>query len=97
MFLKTLFIVSGASITNEGSLESSSFAWSYVSTMTIPGTLCEPDILRFPYRSCADTDLEVVIRVRPSSLKKCPRCWTHTRGEEHDLCPRCEDVVPREH
>ncbi|KAG1797928.1 hypothetical protein EV424DRAFT_1352682 [Suillus variegatus] len=35
-FLKTLFIVSDANITDEGSLRTSSFAWSYVSSMDIP-------------------------------------------------------------
>ncbi|KAG2367252.1 hypothetical protein BDR07DRAFT_1373056 [Suillus spraguei] len=75
-FLKTLFIVSNANITDEGSLGTSSFAWSYVSSMDIP-----------------DSDLELAIRVRPASLVKCPRCWTYPREEEHDLCPRCEDVV----
>ncbi|KAJ8583435.1 hypothetical protein M405DRAFT_828627, partial [Rhizopogon salebrosus TDB-379] len=61
MFLKTLFIVSDANITDEGSLGTGSFAWSYVSTMAVPDT---------------DTNMEVPIRVRPSSLSKCPRCWT---------------------
>jgi hypothetical protein len=51
MFLKTLFIVSDANITDEGSLGTGSFAWSYVSTMTIPGMLCEPNSLRLPYDS----------------------------------------------
>ncbi|KAG1887595.1 tRNA synthetases class I-domain-containing protein [Suillus subluteus] len=74
-FLKTLFIVSDANITDEGSLGTSSFVWSYVSSMDIP-----------------DSDLELAIRVRPASLSKCPRCWTYTREEDHDLCPRCEDV-----
>jgi isoleucyl-tRNA synthetase len=75
-FLKTLFIVSDANITDEGSLGTSSFAWSYVSSMDIPGS-----------------DLELAIRIRPASSSKCPRCWTYTREEEHDLCARCEDLV----
>jgi isoleucyl-tRNA synthetase len=75
-FLKTLFIVSDANITDEGSLGTSSFAWSYVSSMDIPGS-----------------DLELAIRIKPASSSKCPRCWTYTREEEHDLCVRCEDVV----
>ncbi|KAJ8590257.1 hypothetical protein M405DRAFT_841346 [Rhizopogon salebrosus TDB-379] len=53
--LKTPFIVSDANITNEGSLGTGSFAWSYVSTMAVPDT---------------DTNMEVPIRVRPSSLRK---------------------------
>ncbi|OJA11547.1 hypothetical protein AZE42_09681, partial [Rhizopogon vesiculosus] len=77
-FLKTLFIVSDANITDEGSLGTSSFAWRYISTMSIP-----------------DTDLELAIRVRPSSLSKCPRCWTYTREEGRDLCGRCEGVIMR--
>ncbi|KAG1830047.1 tRNA synthetases class I-domain-containing protein [Suillus subalutaceus] len=77
-FLKTLFIVSDANITDEGSFGTSSLAWSYVSSTDIP-----------------DSDLELAIRVRPASLSKCPRCWTYTREEDHDLCPRCEDVVRR--
>ncbi|KAG2127891.1 uncharacterized protein EDB93DRAFT_1256854 [Suillus bovinus] len=75
-FLKTLFIVSDVTITDEGSLGTSSFAWFYVSSMDVP-----------------DSDFELSIRVRPASSSKCPRCWTYTREEEHDLCPRCEDVV----
>ncbi|KAG1900331.1 tRNA synthetases class I-domain-containing protein [Suillus fuscotomentosus] len=77
-FLKTLFIVSDAKITDEGSPGAGSFAWSYVSSMDIP-----------------DSDLELAIRIRPASSSKCPRCWTYTREEQHDLCPRCEDVVRR--
>ncbi|OAX32892.1 isoleucyl-tRNA synthetase [Rhizopogon vinicolor AM-OR11-026] len=79
-FLKTLFIVSDANITDEGSLGTSSFSWSYISTMAIPDT---------------NSDLELTIRVRPSSLSKCPRCWTHAREEERDLCGRCEGVIRR--
>ncbi|KAG1846121.1 amidase signature domain-containing protein [Suillus tomentosus] len=74
-FLKTLIIVSDAKIMDEGSLGTSSFAWSYVSSMDIPGL-----------------DLELAIRVGPASSSKHPRCWTYTREEHHDLCPRCEDV-----
>lgn len=77
-FLKTLFIVSDANLTDEGSLGTTSFAWSYVSSMHIP-----------------DSDLELAIRIRPASSSKCPRCWTYSREEEHELCPRCEDVVQR--
>jgi hypothetical protein len=47
-FLKTLFIVSDANITDEGSLGTGSFAWSYVSTMAVPGRFCEPNSLRLP-------------------------------------------------
>ncbi|KAG1738733.1 tRNA synthetases class I-domain-containing protein [Suillus lakei] len=83
-FLKTLFIVSDANITDEGSLSTSSFTWSYISSMNIPGMLWK-----------LYSDLELSIRVRPASSSKCPRCWTYTREEEHDLCPRCEDVVRR--
>ncbi|KAG1727659.1 uncharacterized protein EDB91DRAFT_1086325 [Suillus paluster] len=35
-FLKTLFIISDANITDEGSLGTSSFVWSYISSMDIP-------------------------------------------------------------
>ncbi|OAX41810.1 hypothetical protein K503DRAFT_767378 [Rhizopogon vinicolor AM-OR11-026] len=79
-FLKTLFIVSDANITAKGSLGTRSFAWSYISTMTIPDT---------------DSDSELAICVRPSSLSKCPRCWTHTREEERNLCGRCEGIIRR--
>ncbi|KAJ8582923.1 hypothetical protein M405DRAFT_867443 [Rhizopogon salebrosus TDB-379] len=72
--------MSDADITDEGFLGTGSFAWSYVSTMAIPDT---------------DTNMEVAIRVRPSSLSKCPRCWTYTREADHDLCVRCENVVRR--
>jgi hypothetical protein len=40
-FLQTLFIVLNANITDEGSLGTGSFAWSYVCTIAIPGMFCE--------------------------------------------------------
>ncbi|KAH7926232.1 isoleucyl-tRNA synthetase [Leucogyrophana mollusca] len=40
---------------------------------------------------------ELSIRVRPATQNKCPRCWTYTRADEHELCPRCDGVVAGEH
>ncbi|KAJ7234625.1 isoleucyl-tRNA synthetase [Mycena haematopus] len=36
---------------------------------------------------------DLVIRVRPTQLKKCSRCWTFTRLPSEPLCPRCTSVV----
>ncbi|KIK95549.1 hypothetical protein PAXRUDRAFT_140435 [Paxillus rubicundulus Ve08.2h10] len=43
--------------------------------------------------SIPGSDAELVVRVEPASLHKCPRCWTFTRPEEDELCARCTDVV----
>jgi hypothetical protein len=48
-FLKTLFIVSDANITDESSLGTGSFVRSYVSTVAVPGMFCEPNSLRLRY------------------------------------------------
>ncbi|KII91192.1 hypothetical protein PLICRDRAFT_37894 [Plicaturopsis crispa FD-325 SS-3] len=37
---------------------------------------------------------ELGIRVRPSTLAKCPRCWTYSRPPQDVLCGRCATVVP---
>ncbi|KAJ7579300.1 tRNA synthetases class I-domain-containing protein [Mycena floridula] len=72
-FLKTLFIVSDARLTDEGSLgTSSSPSWLFVSSLDIPGGVDG-----------------IAIRVRPATKLKCPRCWTYTRPEESELCERC--------
>jgi len=36
---------------------------------------------------------EIIVRVRPATRHKCPRCWTFTREEEKDLCQRCKEVI----
>ncbi|KAF9226386.1 isoleucyl-tRNA synthetase [Gyrodon lividus] len=43
--------------------------------------------------SIPGSDAELVVRVEPASLSKCPRCWTFTRPEEEELCARCAAVV----
>lgn len=35
----------------------------------------------------------VQVRLRPSPLEKCPRCWQHQREPSEQLCRRCADVV----
>ncbi|KAH7882347.1 tRNA synthetases class I-domain-containing protein [Phlebopus sp. FC_14] len=40
-----------------------------------------------------DSGVKLMIRVEPAALHKCPRCWTFTRPEHEELCPRCKDVV----
>ncbi|KAK7043002.1 isoleucine-tRNA ligase [Paramarasmius palmivorus] len=77
-FLKTLFIVSDAALTDEGSLGGVSEApeWVYSDSVEIP-----------------DSDESIAIRVRPASLEKCPRCWTFTRPKSEELCARCESVI----
>lgn len=40
-----------------------------------------------------DTEEDLAIRVRPSELSKCLRCWTLSREEGKDLCNRCDSVI----
>ncbi|KAF9493086.1 isoleucyl-tRNA synthetase [Pleurotus eryngii] len=40
-----------------------------------------------------DSDVKLMIRVRPATMEKCPRCWTYTRQSSSDLCQRCTTVV----
>ncbi|KAF8918283.1 tRNA synthetases class I-domain-containing protein [Mucidula mucida] len=77
-FLQKLFIVSNVSVTDEGSFGTESPAWLYSGSVDI-------DI--------KDCDESVGLRVRPSERMKCPRCWTYTREEAHDVCERCEDTL----
>ncbi|KAI9508081.1 isoleucyl-tRNA synthetase [Russula earlei] len=35
----------------------------------------------------------IVVRARPATLAKCPRCWTYTRSPQAVLCKRCTDVL----
>ena len=40
----------------------------------------------------------LTVKVEPSALPKCPRCWTHsagigTDGKHPELCPRCAKAV----
>ncbi|KAJ8083181.1 isoleucine-tRNA ligase [Marasmius tenuissimus] len=76
--LKTLFIVSDASLVEEGSLGGvgNAPAWVYSDSVEIPGL-----------------DADIAVRVRPATLEKCPRCWTFTREESKDLCSRCESIL----
>ena len=42
----------------------------------------------------------ITIKVEPSELPKCPRCWTHDAGigsdsEHPELCPRCAAAVKK--
>ena len=42
----------------------------------------------------------LTIKVEPSALPKCPRCWTHSAGigsdsEHPELCPRCAAAVKK--
>jgi len=73
-FLKTLCIVSDASIIDEGSLRANPQEWSFSGSISIPNE-------------------SLGIRVRPTRLEKCPRCWTFTRPAEAKLCSRCAGVV----
>lgn len=92
-FLKTLFIVSDASLTDEGSLGTSSPAWSHTDSVSIPGgsnywNFAERTLMF--HKGC---DLNLGVRVRPAMMEKCPRCWTYTRPKEDDLCGRCSSVL----
>ncbi|KAJ7136038.1 tRNA synthetases class I-domain-containing protein [Mycena epipterygia] len=71
-FLKTLFITSDATLIDEGSLGTTSPAWVYVSTLSIPS--CDEDLsIRI-----RPAQLEKCSRcwtfTRPSSEPLCPRC-----------------------
>ncbi|KZP15924.1 isoleucyl-tRNA synthetase [Athelia psychrophila] len=57
---------------------------------TRPAEWVFTDILHLP--GC---NKDVTVRVRPSSLDKCPRCWTFTRHKHDTLCQRCDGVLER--
>ncbi|KAF8639113.1 hypothetical protein AX17_001728 [Amanita inopinata Kibby_2008] len=75
--LKTLFIVSDVTISEALPSPHASLPWSF------------PDKIS-GFRA---DDQEIMIRVRPSSREKCPRCWSYTRSTGDILCRRCADVV----
>ncbi|EIN08861.1 isoleucyl-tRNA synthetase [Punctularia strigosozonata HHB-11173 SS5] len=77
-YLKTLFIVSDVTVTDKASLGVSEPTW--IVTGTIPPTDSKTD--------------SILLRVRPSSKHKCPRCWTYTRPAEDLLCARCTAAIP---
>ncbi|KAF9007320.1 hypothetical protein BDZ89DRAFT_561416 [Hymenopellis radicata] len=81
-FLQKLFIVSSVLVTDEGSFGTESPAWLYSGSVDI-------DI--------KDCDESVGLRVRPSLRLKCPRCWTYTREEAHDVCERCSETLHRDY
>jgi isoleucyl-tRNA synthetase len=92
-FLKTLFIVSDVSVTEEESLGKASLPWFYEGSLPLPGETI------FPPQWCglrgkpSGTDERARIRARPATLAKCPRCWTFTRLDKDALCARCTDVL----
>lgn len=49
--------------------------------------------LRENFAGQQNSEKKIIVRVRPASRHKCPRCWTFTREEEKDLCQRCEEVI----
>ncbi|KAG0707905.1 tRNA synthetases class I-domain-containing protein [Suillus ampliporus] len=71
-FLKTLFIVSDANITEEGSLGTSSSAWSYISSMDIPDSDLELAIRVRPASSSKCPRCWTYTREEEHGL--CPRC-----------------------
>jgi len=80
--LKTLFIVSNASVKEENTKDSEVPEWIYSSI--------DEHTLDAKSRFLS-------IHVRPASHHKCPRCWTHTRDQGSDLCARCSEVVRVDH
>ncbi|KAF8970187.1 tRNA synthetases class I-domain-containing protein [Flammula alnicola] len=75
--LQTLCIVSNASVHEREEPASATTDWCHESPVLIP-TLDEA---------------KIVVRIQPANKHKCPRCWTYTRPEDHQLCGRCEKVV----
>lgn len=95
-FLKTLFIVSEVVVCDEVTLDKSPTEWVFTDTLSLPGNSnCVP----FPFFRAnllvVDCKKDVTVRVHPSSLDKCPRCWTFTRHEHHTLCQRCANVLKK--
>jgi len=38
---------------------------------------------------------ELLVRVRPATGEKCPRCWTYTRLADEAVCHRCSDILSK--
>lgn len=95
--MKQLFIVSDVTLEDVEDAEPNiNPLWAYKGEATIVGVF-----FYFPYLSSElnrnfvgrDYDIPIMIRVRNSTLEKCPRCWTFTRHEEQTLCKRCSKVT----
>lgn len=97
-FLKTLLIVSDASLVDEGSLGVSSSEWVYSDSVSIQGAFFLPSqdtcLKLFLYTGFEEA---IAIRVRPAAREKCPRCWTFTRESDDRVCDRCEKVINLDH
>lgn len=92
-FLKQLFVVSDVSIMDEGSLGVFSPLWLYTDSVTIPGESCRfGDMISILNETVGCVE-DLVVRVRPATAHKCPRCWTFARHEGNILCGRCSEVV----
>ena len=81
-------------VIDEGSFGSTSPNWVHSEIVPISGDKC---VLLYIYSLLImfllHTDIDIAVRVRPASLRKCPRCWTFTRPEKQPLCGRCSVVV----
>ena len=49
--------------------------------------------LFIPPGAAKDSAASVALRIFPSSMAKCPRCWVYSAPREDTLCVRCERVV----
>ncbi|KAF8908660.1 hypothetical protein CPB84DRAFT_171098 [Gymnopilus junonius] len=80
--LKTLFIVSDASVKEKSSKSPEVLEWIY------------SDTDKHPLHANGGF---LSIHVRPASRHKCPRCWTFTRDQDSVLCNRCAAVIKVDH
>lgn len=92
-FLKTLFIVSDVSFLGGDTTGSHDNEWVYSSSLDLPCTQPDGHQSQGIAIPGTHTDDTLVVRVRPSTRAKCPRCWTYTRPEENELCDRCTDAL----
>ncbi|KAF8630473.1 hypothetical protein AX15_002904 [Amanita polypyramis BW_CC] len=77
--LKTLFIVSDVKIDTESSPSDTAFSWAFSEKVA----------------NIQGSQGEIVLRVHPATLEKCPRCWTFTRSVDEVMCRRCLAVVSK--
>jgi isoleucyl-tRNA synthetase len=87
--LKTLLIVSDACVLDEGSLGASSPVWVYTESLSLDGTPRPLVVVLRCLTVLVDSEDEIIVRVRPATRTKCPRCWTFTAEESETLCERC--------
>ncbi|TFK19817.1 isoleucyl-tRNA synthetase [Coprinopsis marcescibilis] len=88
--LKTIFIVSDASITLPSQKEpgqSPQPTWEYTTNVQVGSSTTN----ELPTNSHQAPG--ITIRIRPAPAHKCPRCWTYTRQVDDSICSRCVEAI----